>query len=208
MPGLVFATGMPLITAVGTSLLAVGAFGLATATNYALSGMVIGPSPENLSPAASSAVSWVCGWPTGSPATRARSTRCSPPSSSVSPLHALPQRRRLRRDALTDAGAGDRCRTRSGDRQHALSRKTTMTPNVGSIDRILRLVAAFWSQASATRCSMASGPLSPPASCRAGVDRPRRLLPRLRDPRDQHMPTPASRRLTPPVRGRPTGDKQ
>ncbi|WP_438345763.1 sulfite exporter TauE/SafE family protein [Methylorubrum populi] len=40
VPGLVFATGMPLITAVGTSLLAVGAFGLATALNYALSGMV------------------------------------------------------------------------------------------------------------------------------------------------------------------------
>lgn len=40
VPGLVFATGMPLIMAVGTSLLAVGAFGLATALNYALSGMV------------------------------------------------------------------------------------------------------------------------------------------------------------------------
>ncbi|QGY03216.1 sulfite exporter TauE/SafE family protein [Methylobacterium mesophilicum SR1.6/6] len=40
VPGLVFATGMPLINAVGTSLLAVGAFGLATALNYALSGMV------------------------------------------------------------------------------------------------------------------------------------------------------------------------
>ncbi len=40
VPGLVFATGMPLITAVGTSLLAVGAFGLATALNYALSGLV------------------------------------------------------------------------------------------------------------------------------------------------------------------------
>jgi uncharacterized membrane protein YfcA len=40
VPGLVFATGMPLINAVGTSLLAVGAFGLATAANYALSGLV------------------------------------------------------------------------------------------------------------------------------------------------------------------------
>ncbi len=40
VPGLVFATGMPLISAVGTSLLAVGAFGLATALNYAVSGMV------------------------------------------------------------------------------------------------------------------------------------------------------------------------
>lgn len=40
VPGLVFATGMPLITAVGTSLLAVGVFGLATALNYAVSGLV------------------------------------------------------------------------------------------------------------------------------------------------------------------------
>jgi hypothetical protein len=40
VPGLVFATGMPLINAVGTSLLAVGTFGLATAVNYALSGLV------------------------------------------------------------------------------------------------------------------------------------------------------------------------
>ncbi|MCF3638593.1 sulfite exporter TauE/SafE family protein [Rhizobium sp. TRM95111] len=40
VPGLVFATGMPMINAVGTSLLAVGAFGLATALNYAASGLV------------------------------------------------------------------------------------------------------------------------------------------------------------------------
>lgn len=40
VPGLVFATGMPLLQAVGTSLLAVGALGLATALNYAFSGMV------------------------------------------------------------------------------------------------------------------------------------------------------------------------
>jgi uncharacterized protein len=40
VPGLLFATGMPLINAIGTSLFAVGAFGLATATNYALSGLV------------------------------------------------------------------------------------------------------------------------------------------------------------------------
>jgi uncharacterized protein len=40
VPGLLFATGMPLINAVGTSLFAVGAFGLATATNYAASGLV------------------------------------------------------------------------------------------------------------------------------------------------------------------------
>jgi len=43
VPGLIFATGMPMINAVGTSLLAVGAFGLATATNYAISGLVDWP---------------------------------------------------------------------------------------------------------------------------------------------------------------------
>ncbi|RDJ03224.1 sulfite exporter TauE/SafE family protein [Rhizobium grahamii] len=40
VPGLLVATGMPLINAVGTSLLAVGTFGLTTAVNYALSGFV------------------------------------------------------------------------------------------------------------------------------------------------------------------------
>lgn len=40
VPGLLFATGMPMINAVGSSLLAVGAFGLATAGAYALLGMV------------------------------------------------------------------------------------------------------------------------------------------------------------------------
>lgn len=40
VPGLLFATGMPLINAIGTSLFAVGAFGLATAANYAVSGLV------------------------------------------------------------------------------------------------------------------------------------------------------------------------
>lgn len=40
VPGLIFATGMPMINAIGTSLLAVGAFGLTTAVNYALSGLV------------------------------------------------------------------------------------------------------------------------------------------------------------------------
>lgn len=40
VPGLVLATGMPMINAIGTSLLAVGAFGLATALNYAVSGFV------------------------------------------------------------------------------------------------------------------------------------------------------------------------
>ncbi|QND55946.1 sulfite exporter TauE/SafE family protein [Mesorhizobium huakuii] len=40
VPGLILATGMPTINAIGTSLLAVAAFGLATAFNYAQSGMV------------------------------------------------------------------------------------------------------------------------------------------------------------------------
>ncbi|HET7717020.1 MAG TPA: sulfite exporter TauE/SafE family protein [Bauldia sp.] len=40
VPGLVFSTGMPLLNAVGSSLLSVTAFGLTTAGNYALSGLV------------------------------------------------------------------------------------------------------------------------------------------------------------------------
>ena len=40
VPALLFATGMPLINAIGTSLFAVGAFGLATAVNYAISGLI------------------------------------------------------------------------------------------------------------------------------------------------------------------------
>jgi len=40
VPGLMLATGMPMINAIGTSLLSVGAFGLATSLNYAASGLV------------------------------------------------------------------------------------------------------------------------------------------------------------------------
>lgn len=40
VPGLIASTGMPMINAVGSSLVAVTAFGLATAANYALSGLV------------------------------------------------------------------------------------------------------------------------------------------------------------------------
>ena len=40
MPGLVGSTNMPILNAVGTSLVAVTAFGLTTSFNYALSGMV------------------------------------------------------------------------------------------------------------------------------------------------------------------------
>lgn len=43
VPGLVASTRMPMINAVGTSLVAVTAFGLTTALNYALSGMVDWP---------------------------------------------------------------------------------------------------------------------------------------------------------------------
>ncbi len=40
VPGLIFATGMPMINAIGSSLLSVGSFGATTAVNYALSGLV------------------------------------------------------------------------------------------------------------------------------------------------------------------------
>ena len=43
VPGLMFATGMEIIYAIGTSLFAVGVFGLTTAGNYALSGLVDWP---------------------------------------------------------------------------------------------------------------------------------------------------------------------
>jgi uncharacterized protein len=40
VPGLIAATGMPMINAVGSSLVAVTAFGFTTAANYALSGLI------------------------------------------------------------------------------------------------------------------------------------------------------------------------
>lgn len=40
VPGLVFATGMPMLQAIGTSLVAVTAFGLTTAGSYAMAGLV------------------------------------------------------------------------------------------------------------------------------------------------------------------------
>lgn len=43
VPALILATGMPIINAIGSSLLAVGSFGLATALNYAASGLVDWP---------------------------------------------------------------------------------------------------------------------------------------------------------------------
>jgi uncharacterized protein len=43
VPGLILATGMPTIAAIGSSLVAVGAFGMMTAMNYAVSGLVEWP---------------------------------------------------------------------------------------------------------------------------------------------------------------------
>ncbi|WP_423141762.1 sulfite exporter TauE/SafE family protein [Parablastomonas sp. CN1-191] len=43
VPGLIAATGMPMLNAVGSSLIAVTAFGVTTAANYALSGLVDWP---------------------------------------------------------------------------------------------------------------------------------------------------------------------
>ena len=40
VPGLILATGMPLTSAIGTSLVAVSAFGAATAASYAVSGLI------------------------------------------------------------------------------------------------------------------------------------------------------------------------
>ena len=43
VPGLIAATGMPMLNAVGSSLVAVTAFGLTTAANYAISGLIDWP---------------------------------------------------------------------------------------------------------------------------------------------------------------------
>lgn len=43
VPGLILGTGMPTIAAIGSSLLAVGVFGMTTAVNYAVSGLVEWP---------------------------------------------------------------------------------------------------------------------------------------------------------------------
>ena len=40
VPGLMLATGMPILNAIGSSLFSVGSFGLTTAINYALSGLI------------------------------------------------------------------------------------------------------------------------------------------------------------------------
>ncbi len=43
MPGLIAATGMPMLNAIGSSLVAVTAFGLTTAASYAVSGLIDWP---------------------------------------------------------------------------------------------------------------------------------------------------------------------
>ncbi len=43
VPGIMLGSGMPILNAIGSSLLAVAVFGLTTATNYALSGLVAWP---------------------------------------------------------------------------------------------------------------------------------------------------------------------
>jgi uncharacterized membrane protein YfcA len=43
VPGLILGSGMPMLNAVGSSLLAVAVFGATTAINYAISGLVIWP---------------------------------------------------------------------------------------------------------------------------------------------------------------------
>jgi uncharacterized membrane protein YfcA len=43
VPGLIGSTGMPILFAIGTSLIAVTAFGLTTAINYAVSGLIDWP---------------------------------------------------------------------------------------------------------------------------------------------------------------------
>ena len=40
VPGIMLGSGMPILNAIGSSLFSVGAFGLTTATNYALSGLI------------------------------------------------------------------------------------------------------------------------------------------------------------------------
>ena len=40
VPGLMLATGMPILNAIGSSLFSVGSFGVTTAINYALSGLI------------------------------------------------------------------------------------------------------------------------------------------------------------------------
>ena len=55
VPGLLFSTGIPMIQAVGTSLAAGGGFGIATAVNYAVSGLIERRWPLSSSPAGWSA---------------------------------------------------------------------------------------------------------------------------------------------------------
>lgn len=85
VPGLILATGMPLLQAVGSSLVAVTAFGLTTAGSYAVAGLVDWGWPRSSSPAASRAA---CSAPARGgrcPASAACLPRSSPGSSCSSP---------------------------------------------------------------------------------------------------------------------------
>lgn len=68
VPGLIASTGMPMLMAIGSSLVAVTAFGLTTALNYAVSGYVDWPL----------AIIFVCGGVAGSAAGSAVACRFAP----------------------------------------------------------------------------------------------------------------------------------
>jgi Predicted permeases len=63
VPGLVFATGMPMLAAVGSSLFSVGTFGLTTAVNYASSGLLDWTVAGLISPGALRAACLAHVWP-------------------------------------------------------------------------------------------------------------------------------------------------
>ena len=72
VPGILAATRMPLIAAIGSSLVSVTAFGVTTAINYAVSGLVDWRLPASFSLAASSANSLAGARSSGSPVRNAR----------------------------------------------------------------------------------------------------------------------------------------
>ena len=63
VPGLMLATAMPLRNAIGTSLVAITAFGLTTAASYAAAGLLIGGLRFSLFPVARWGVSSACARP-------------------------------------------------------------------------------------------------------------------------------------------------
>ena len=84
VPALMLATGMPILHAVSSSLVAVTAFGLTTAGSYAFPDWSTGPLPAYSSPEACSVDFLVAGLPRGSQVSAAHSTSCSRRSSSPS----------------------------------------------------------------------------------------------------------------------------